>query len=686
MKISVDWVKEFVDLKPPFPEHALALTEAGLEVEAVEKSASGDTVFQVEVTTNRPDWLSHWGVARELAAIHGLAFGKPVIVDEKKMSRTPPAGWKVISKDSAEACPYYTGVLIEGITEHKTPDFMKRRLESCGLRSIHLIVDITNYVLLELGQPLHAFDADLLSGNQIVIRRARKGEKMNLISGSAIELHEHDLLIADDSKPLALAGVMGGKDSEINERSRNIFLETAHFQPRLVRESARRHQLSTDSSYRFERRVDPCLVDLARLRALYLIQEYAKPRHISGAIHFGQTPNPVLSTLNLSEDEIQKALGCEVKGNQTVSILNRLGLEVKTVSSKAWKVTIPSFRADLTRPIDLVEEVARIYGFNKIPETLPALPPGSVQVNPVRKIQKKIRESLVGAGFHEAVTFSLISGDGFSDAELSAMVRLRNPLQAGLEWMRPTLLPGLLQAVQKNIRFGSESIRLFEVANTYRKNTGKEVVECKTVALILSGKVNSGRWLDTAREASYFDLKGAVINLLEKAGLNDAAWLKSTATGLSASVCETISMGEKTLGFAGQVSPEWLKTFDIQAPVFYAEVKVETLLANTSFKKVYSEVSRYPVMRRDLSMTVPDDVYCDQMVRDIRLSGGTLVGEVQLLDLFQGGRVAKGYKNFTFRLTYLSPDRTLTSDEVDALQTQIAQTLAVKYQAQFQTK
>ena len=686
MKISVDWLKEFVDLKPPFPEHALALTEAGLEVEAVEKSPSGDTVFQVEVTTNRPDWLSHWGVAREFSAIHGLPLGKPAIADEKKLSRTPPPGWKVISKDAGDACPYYTGVLIEGITEHKVPEFIKRRLESCGLRSIHLIVDITNYVLLELGQPLHAFDADLLSGKQILVRRARKSEKLKIISGAVIELNEHDLLIADEEKPLALAGVMGGKDSEITERSRNIFLESAHFHPRTVRDSARRHQLSTDSSYRFERRVDPCLVDLARLRAIQLIQEYAKPRHISGVVHFGQVPNPVLTSLHLSEDDVRQALGCEVKANQITSILNRLGLDVKTLSPKTWKVSIPSFRADLTRPIDLVEEVARIYGFNNIPETLPSLPPGALKANPVRRVQKKIRESLVGAGFHEAVTFSFVSSEGFSEEQLSEMIRLRNPLQTGLEWLRPTLLPGLLQSVQKNLRFGAESFGLFEIAHVYKKGSDKQVDERKTVGIILGGKVNAGRWLDTARDSSYFDLKGVLIGLAEKIGLTEGVWTKSAVRGLSASVGEILTVGDIAVGYAGQVSADWLKHFDIQTPVYYAELQIDALCSESISKKVYTDIPKYPSMRRDLSMTVPEEVYSDQVVQDIRNTGGELVKEVQLFDLFQGGRVAKGYKNLSFRLTYLSAERTLTSEEIDGLHSKIAQILASKYQAQFQSK
>jgi len=684
MKISTDWLKDFVDLKPPIPNHAEALTEAGLEVESIEKSASGDTVFQVEVTTNRPDWLSHWGVARELSAIHGMALLKPVIADEKKLSRTPPAGWKVIAKDS-EACPYYTGILIEGITESKIPDFILRRLESCGLRSINLIVDITNYVLLELGQPLHAFDADKLVGKQILIRRARKSEKLILISGATIELNEQDLVIADSEKALALAGVMGGKESEVSALSKNIFLESAHFIPRPVRDSARRHLLSTDSSYRFERRVDPCLVDMARLRAIQLISEYAKPKTISGVICAGQKPNPIVAKIDLAQDFVTSTLGCDIKVNQISSALTRLGLEVRTVSSKAWKVTVPSFRADLTRPIDLVEEVARLYGFSNIPETLPTLLPGAVSMRPERRIQKKIREAMVGAGFNETVTFSLISKEGFADAELEAMVHLKNPLQAGLEWMRPSMLPSLLSVVHRNLRHGADSIALFEIANVYRRDSKKEVSEEKTIGFVLTGKARVGQWLDPSREAAYFDLKGVMQGVLKLSGLSSESWEPANSPGLSSSVSEKVSVENFLLGYAGQVSQSWLKLWDIQTPVFYGELRISPLSSAMMSKKVFREIPKYPAMERDLSMMVPEQVYCHQVIQDIQDAGGTLVQNIQLFDLFQGGRIPKGCKNFSFRVTYLSRDRTLTADEIDALHSKIAQVLATKYQAQFQS-
>lgn len=684
MRISTEWLKDFIDLKPPIPEHALALTEAGLEVEAVEKTTSGDTVFQVEVTTNRPDWLSHWGVAREISAIHGLALGKPLVIDEKKASRTPPPGWKVTVRE-LEACPYYTGVLIEGITEKKIPDFIKRRLESCGLRSIDLIVDITNYVLLELGQPLHAFDADGLTGKQIIVRKARPQEKLNLISGATIELNEQDLVIADEEKALALAGVMGGKGSEVSDRTRNIFLESAHFQPRSVRDSARRHQLSTDSSYRFERRVDPCLVDLARQRALQLILEYAKPRHISGVVQAGQKPNPILTTLHLSEDLVNSTLGCEVKANQISSSLVRLGLDVKTVSAKTWKVQVPSFRADLTRPIDLVEEVARLYGFSNIPEALPTLPPGAISSNPERKVQRRLREAMIGAGFHETVTFSLISNQGFSEEEQATMVHLRNPLQSGLEWMRPTFLPSLLQVAQKNLRHGAETVRLFEIANVYRRDSSKEVKEEKSLGFLLLGKVQAGKWLDRAREASYFDLKGTIQTVLSGMGVESIRWEKSPSAGLNSSVSEKAMLkAGVTAGFLGQVSSVWAKIWDISVPVYYGEIRISELLANPTIRKTYQEIPKYPAMERDLSMMVPEKVHCGQVIEDIRQEGGDLVKNVSLFDLFEGGRIPKGFKNFSYRLTYLSPDRTLTSEEIDTLHTRIAKNLAAKYQAQFQ--
>ncbi|MFH0985687.1 MAG: phenylalanine--tRNA ligase subunit beta, partial [Candidatus Omnitrophota bacterium] len=358
MKVSTNWLKDFVELAPPLSRVAERLTLAGLEVKKCETLTHPvDTLFEIEITSNRPDWLSHWGVAREIAAVENLSLKNPTV--DTEAGKTPPPGWKIQLKD-VEGCPYYSGVLIEGITETKTPEFIVNRLLACGIRSINLIVDITNYVLLEVGQPLHAFDADLIRGKEIMVRKPKKDEKFTIINGTVIELKPEDLLIADSERAVALAGVMGGKDSEISDKTRNVFLESAFFHPGRIRKTSFNHQLGTDSSYRFERRVDPEGVDLGRGRALALIQKYAKPRHISAVIKAGEKPQLAVKTVNLRADEVRSVLGVEIKTSQIVLILGRLGFHVKQHSEGVWTVGVPSFRSDITRPIDLVEEIARI--------------------------------------------------------------------------------------------------------------------------------------------------------------------------------------------------------------------------------------------------------------------------------------------------------------------------------------
>ncbi|HOW88355.1 MAG TPA: phenylalanine--tRNA ligase subunit beta, partial [Candidatus Omnitrophota bacterium] len=446
MKISTNWLKDFVELAPPVSRTAERLTMAGLEVKKCEVlKTPSDTVFEIEITSNRPDWLSHWGVAREIAAVENLSLKNPVVDAEK--NRVPPKGWDVKIKD-AEGCPYYTGVLIEGIVPAKTPDFIINRLLACGIRSINLIVDITNYVLLEIGQPLHAFDADLVRGQEIQLRKPKAGEKFLAINGAEIALQQDDLVVADSERAVALAGVMGGKDSEISDRTRNVFLESAFFNPIRVRKTSRRHQLASDSSYRFERRVDPEGVDLGCRRALWLIEKYAKPRSISAVIKAGEKPQLEIKTVHLKAEEVKKTLGVEIKPNQIVSILARLGLDAKPHSEEIWKVAIPSFRPDLTRPVDLIEEIARIYGYENIPETLPAREPLSVTESPRLALERKVRNLLSGAGWNETVTFSLIGDEGLdAEKDLKNAVQIVNPLHHGLHWMRPTLVTSLLDVI-----------------------------------------------------------------------------------------------------------------------------------------------------------------------------------------------------------------------------------------------
>ena len=685
MKVSTNWLKDFVELAPPVTRTAERLTLAGLEVKKCETlTHPSDTLFEIEITSNRPDWLSHWGVAREIAAVENLSLKNPVI--DSEVGRTPPPGWKIQIKDAA-GCPYYTGVLIEGITETKTPDFIVNRLLACGIRSINLIVDITNYVLLEVGQPLHAFDADLIRGKEIVVRKSKQGEKFILINGAEIELKPEDLLIADSDRAVALAGVMGGKDSEISDKTRNVFLESAFFNPGRVRKTSRTHQLSSDSSYRFERRVDPEGVDLGRSRALALIQKYAKPRHISAVIKAGEKPQLAVKTIQLRGDEVKSVLGVEIKPSQIALILGRLGLHVKQHSEGVWTVGIPSFRPDLTRPVDLVEEIARIYGYENIPETLPVREPLTVVESPRLILERKIRQFLSGAGLSETVTFSLISEDGLdASKDLKEAVQIVNPLQHGLHWMRPTMVTSLLTVIQKNVNAGADSIPVFEIANIYSMTDAhKHPMEERICAIALYGKKAVQSWLDAARSVTLYDLKGYGEAILKNAGCADLCVAKTQKSYFAEGTAEELRTWQTPLAFMGQVSQELLEKWGLKEPVYYAEISLEKLVAPAQKIRTFKDWPKYPAIERDLSIVVKDSVKSGDLMGEIRGLGQGLIREVELFDLFRGKRVPEGCKNLAFRVVYQSLERTLVSDEVQKVHEKIAQTLVSKYQASFQT-
>lgn len=733
MKISTNWLKDFVELAPPLTRIADRLTMAGLEVKKCEPLANPqDTLFEIEITSNRPDWLSHWGVAREIAAVENISHKNP-LTDPEAVRTPPPHGWNIKIKD-ANGCPYYTGVLIEGITETKTPDFIVERLLACGVRSVNLMVDITNYVLLEVGQPLHAFDADLIRDKEIQLRKAKAGEKFLAINGAEIELKADDLVVSDSERAIALAGVMGGKESEISDRTRNVFLESAFFDPARVRKTSRAHQLASESSYRFERRVDPEAVDIGQQRALTLIRKYAKPRHISAVIKAGEKPQLAVKTIHLRSEEIKDVLGVEIKPNQVALILGRLGLDVKQHAASSpdshksnpnhhsgkenrdrgsWKVGIPSFRPDLTRPVDLVEEIARIYGYENIPETLPRREPLSVGENPRLSLERKMRHYLSGIGLSETVTFSLIAEDGLDPSkDLKDAVQIVNPLHHGLQWMRPTLVTSLLTVIQKNIHAGADSVPIFEIANIYStvlssdKRTGKTVQPCspsnvykeqgqmpdthkhpveeRVCAIALYGKKTAQTWLDTTREVSFYDLKGIVEALLAHQGCTESCVAKAVRSYLDSAVSEEIRSWQVPVAILGEISEEVRKKWDIKEPVYYAEISLERLLEHAQRIRTFKEWPKYPSVDRDLSVVVKESVKCGDLMAEIRGMGKGLIAEVILFDLFRGKRVPDGYKNLAFRVIYQSPDRTLVSEEIQKLHDSIAQTLVQKYQASFQ--
>jgi len=674
MKISTTWLKDYVVYKPPLEAVAERLTMAGLEVKSIK-----DHVFELEITSNRPDWLSHIGVAREIAAVENLRLKLPEIdhQDSRKLS-----GWKVALKDP-EGCPYYSGVLIEGVEMNPTPEFMRERLEACGQRSINLIVDITNYVLLETGQPLHAFDADLLKGKEIQVRKAKSGEKFTAIDGKTLELEGGDLVVADAQNPAALAGIMGGRDSEVSERTRNIFLESAYFSPHRVRASSRQHRLSSESSYRFERRVDPAYVDFARNRALLFIRKYGKPRFISTVVKTGTLPRMEGTKIHLTPADIVNVLGLEIKPHVVTAVLDRLGLEVRQ-TAQAWDVKVPSFRSDLLSPVDLVEEVARIHGFDKIPSTLPSRAPLVPEPTPVIDLAETSRTFLAGCGLYETVTFSLVSDRGLSEADLKEAPVLVNPMHKEMRWLRPTLLPSLLNVVRKNFDQGAAGGGFFEMAHTYRMKSSKKVSESKYLALALFGVYQDKNWRDAEKSASYYDLKGIVEAWMEKAGIDAFQFAPAQWSLLDPDTCEQIVSEEKVIGRLGRVAGVLCQEWGLEHDVYYAEISLEAAADASVSRVAFHPLPKFPAIRRDMAVVVDEKVLAGEVMALIKSLGGELLRQVEVFDIFRGGRVPPGHKNMAFRLTYQSEEKTLVSEDVQDHHASIAARVAEKFQATFQ--
>jgi len=683
MKISTNWLKEFVTVTPPLEGLAERLTMAGLEVKKIETRPDlKDTVFEVEVTTNRSDWLSHLGVAREIRAIENTGLKLPPFQNPEH--RPMPSGWRLELKE-AEGCPYYSACLIEGVEWRETPDWMRNRLIACGLRSINLIVDITNYVLLEGGQPLHAFDADLVRGKEIQIRRARPDENFLAIDGSRHALSAEDLVIADKERTLALAGVMGGKESEVNERTRNLFLESAFFHPRWVRKTSLRHGLASESSYRFERRVDPEGVDWGRERALYLFRELTDARMVSADLKAGRKPTPAKSRIHLSLEQVKKILGMEIKPSQIHSALTRLGLEPKNESPEAWGVGIPSYRPDLERPVDLIEEIARIVGYDKILETLPSRPPAEAEPHPLRQLEEKTQDFFAGAGLFETVTFSLVNPNSFdsSGIDLKEAERIHNPIHQELTLLRPSFLVSFLETQSRNERAGERTIALFEVSNLYSEAHGNDSKEEKSLGILLAGERDWG-WSDPKRPLNFFDLKGLVESYLDLLGIEAYSFLPQEISFLEESA--VLKVKNETLGILGKVSGRAQAAWDLRHPSFLAELSLEKLLRHIPPVKKFKEIPRFPAVERDLSIVVEDSVTMQEIAHQIERLGKGLVRRVDLFDLFRGGRIPKGQKNLAFRVTYQSLEKTLLSEDIQRLHEAIASEIAEKFQAAFQKK
>jgi phenylalanyl-tRNA synthetase beta chain len=622
----------------------------------------GDTVLDLEVTPNRPDLLSHAGIAREVAVLTGNDLRAP------EVPAKPESFARGTVDVQADACRFYTALEISDVKVEPSPEWLRRKLEAVGLRAINNIVDVTNYVMLELGQPLHAFDADKLDG-ALCVRMAREGEEFSALDGRTYKLRTEDLVIADATRAVALAGVMGGAESGVTETTRNVILESAHFAPANIRRTSRALGLASDSSYRFERGVDTAGVLRASQRASALIREIAggtegelglgmagdSPLGFDPTARMHDTNEPVFThTVPLRPERVTALLGVEVPESEIDSILAGFGLG-KT--DAGWEV--PSFRQDLSREVDLIEEVVRVLGLERIPSRMQAQFAPASATDRAYDRAMAVRRALVGQGFAEARTLTLVGEKMPGPVFTRGLLRVKNPMNDEQVILRPDLLPGLLKALSDNARAGAKTIRLFEIGRTFNAGSPEESAH---LAMVMSGPVAARTWrAGEGSEADIFDMKGIV-----SAVLGDVQFLPEANAALALSL--TIEAGTRRVGCVGQLWPKDARALDATAPVLFAEIDLDALPESPAARK-YRDIPRFPATSRDIALVAPQRLPHAEIVSVLQKASEPLLAGVELFDVFTdptGVRVPADRKSLAYSLTYRSAERTLTADEVNA--------------------
>lgn len=674
MRISYNWLKNYVDIKESPAELSDMLMSAGLPTESIEDSADGK-VFEIEVTANRPDWLSYVGVAREVAAVAGRKLKLPQVKKIKAAAGKKQVKVRVTDKS---LCPRYTARVIRNVRVGDSPAWLKARLEAMGLRPVNNIVDLTNFCLFETGEPMHAFDLDKLSGSEVTVRQARSGEKIKAIDGTERVLENSMIVIADAKKPVAIAGIMGGLDTEVKYSTKNILLEAASFDPVAIRRASRKLALSTDSSYRFERRVDTDNIKYASDRAAGLICEIAGGE-CGEFIDLG-SKSAKAHSITLRMAKLDSVLGIKIPLVKASKILSGLGLKRKSSSKRKFTFEAPGFRQDLKEEIDLIEEVARIYGYNKVPGTIPKVVAQPERISEDMKAVNKMRTVLTGLGMDEIVTYSLLSKKVIQNAGLNAedAVCVANPLSAEQEAMRPSLTPGMLGAVRWNINRKSKDLKLFEIGHLYSRKDGG-FSEGRYLGLCMTGDISS--WAGGARPYSFFDLKGAIEMLFSELGITGSSFNDASDSRFSAGACAYIEVNGENAGVIGEVDPKVLGNFDIKSPVYACEICLDKIFGSVNMEARFSALPKYPSVSRDISIIAAKNTKSRQIESVIRASAGGILKGLKLVDRYSGKQVPDGKVSLTYRLEYQDPAKTLEERDVTAAQERVLNSLSSQLSA-----
>lgn len=646
-----------------------------------------DIILELELTPNRSDCLSMINVAYEVAALIGGKVNLPIITRSQTDDDCTDA--VSIEIDDPSLCKRYVARLIKDIKIQSSPIWLQHRLLAAGIRPISNIVDITNYVMLETGQPLHAFDYDLLGENKIIVRRARENEVLKTLDGQSRKLNPEMLVIADADKPVGLAGVMGGLDTEVTSETRNILLESAHFNGANIRRTAQALGMRSEASLRFEKNLDIQRTPIAADRAVDLIKELGAGIPVPGHVDCYPVQDEI-TPISLRLTRVNDILGTDLDGETIERILKSLRVEIIEYKNDSWLVTAPSYRGDLEKEIDLIEEIARLYGYDKIPTTLPYGPTTQGARTWEQKVTHKIWELMSNLGLMEVITYSFINprhldymglpaGDILRDA-----VPIKNPLSEEQGIMRTTMLPGLLDTIKKNLNKRNRNIKIYEMGKVYYSD-GFPNKELPMEKMVLGAAVTGTKeksWSYGEEVYDFFYLKGVMEALIKDLGISDIRLLREKdIRWLHPGRGVRLFIREKEVGFLGEIHPLVLENYGIDQRVTAFSLDVETLIQEASEKIMYRQLARYPSVSRDLAVVVPERINAGEVAAVIRETGGQMLKSIRLFDLYRGKQITEGHKSLAYSLTWQSEERTLTDEEIRPLHLAIEEILNDKFEA-----
>jgi phenylalanyl-tRNA synthetase beta chain len=692
MKITYNWLKEFVEFDLSPSDLSKKMTMAGLETNVIE-SIDGDHIIEVDLTPNRSDCHSVIGIAREVSALTGGRFKTPDML--VKESEGDVNKYISVTVENPALCPRYTARIIKDVKVKQSPSWLEKKLIAVGLRPINNIVDATNYILWETGQPLHAFDYGCIKGNKIIVRNAHKNEPLTTLDEKKLNLSQESLVIADSERAVALAGVMGGGNSGVTQSTRDILLESAFFNPISIRRTSRRHGIFTDSSYRFERGVDNEAVVAALDRAANLIAQLSEGNVVKGRIDC--YPKKIsYPQIDLRISRTNKILGISLNSEEILNILNRLFFATTIIDDDKIRVNVPSFRKDIEREIDLIEEAARLHGYEKILKTIPS---SKVSVSISTKSQvfeKEIKNILTSLGLTEVINYSFVDEKYYDsmnipqDDPLRKTIKLRNPLSQNWGVMRTTLLPCIINTAVFNINRGIYDVGIFEVGKVFisdesRGQGGKGSSEKKSSRLpveriMIGGAVTekTEKIIWSKGDRDFYYLKGVVESLLARLNIYDMEFFPVNLPYIHTQKGACVKINNEDIGYLGELSPAAAERFDLKDRLYVFELNLNKILDKIVAEKKYKHLPKYPSIYRDIAIVLDSHIKSEDVYKIIIETGNSILKEINLFDYYEGKQIPAGKKSLAYSLVYRADERTLTEEDINPIHEKIITNLKDK--------